>query len=725
VLSVFTVPAVAVAAPDLDTPQPGFRRHVINADSQFSSCAVMDVNRDGRPDIFCGGFWYEGPRWIRHRTREVPLIRGRYDDYSNQPLDVNGDGWTDIISVNYRSSSIYWVEHPGASLGEWKTHLIDSPGPSETGRLVDIDGDGRLDLLPSGADYAAWFERQEISQQEDGTTFRWIRHPLPDEAAGHGVGAGDINGDRRVDIVAVRGWFEAPTDSRAGRWQWRDEFRLHRDVSTPILVHDVDDDGDADLLWGRGHNIGLYWLEQLSVAGRRDWQLHAIDTSWACAHALLLADLDGDQRPELIAGKRYLGHDGRDPGEWDPLLVVAYRYLPARRSWQRLPISWGGHCGFDLDPAAADLDQDGDVDLVAPTRVGLCWLENLRVDSEPRQNTADESLPFARYSADEPLLVLRGLSDEARPVASRVDWGYRRWQILQNMQRVMGPLPGADRRVPLDVKIESREPAQGYERIRLSFAVEPGDRVPAYLLLPHGLQAPAAAMLCLHPTHSLGKALLCGLGGEPSRHYAHELAQRGFICLVPDYPSFGDYAFDFAAWADRYASGTMKAIWNNMRAIDLLESWPGVDRDHIGCIGHSLGGHNALFTAAFDQRLRAVVTSCGFTSFAAYYDGDLTGWTSPRYMPAINHEFGRDPDRMPFDFHEVLAAIAPRPIFINAPLDDDNFAVHGVRQAVERVSPVYRLFGSEMKLRAEYPAAGHDFPQAIREQVYAWLRAEL
>ena len=121
-----------------------FRRHDLNPQAIYSACAALDVNRDGRLDVFSGGFWYEAPHWKKHVVREVEMIRGRYDDYSNLPLDVNGDGWTDIVSANYRSKSIYWVEHPGKSLGTWKKHVIDGPGSMETGRLADVDGDGRL-----------------------------------------------------------------------------------------------------------------------------------------------------------------------------------------------------------------------------------------------------------------------------------------------------------------------------------------------------------------------------------------------------------------------------------------------------------------------------------------------------------------------------------------------------------------------------------------------------
>ena len=126
----------------------------------------------------------------------------------------------------------------------------------------------------------------------------------------------------------------------------------------------------------------------------------------------------------------------------------------------------------------------------------------------------------------------------------------------------------------------------------------------------------------------------------------------------------------------------MKAIYDNTRAIDLLQSLPEVDPNRIGCIGHSLGGHNTLFTAVFDERIKAAVTSCGFTSFHKYKGGDLTGWTSPRYMPLIKTKYKLSPDQVPFDFAEVIAAIAPRAVFVNAPLHDDNFDISGVHDVL-------------------------------------------
>ena len=709
--------------------QPRMAVHNINAAAEYPACGVIDVNKDGKLDIVSGGFWYEAPDWKKHFLREVEVIRGRFDDYSNLELDVNADGWTDIVSVNYRSKSLFWMEHPGERIRTepetpWTKHVIDTPGPMETGRLHDIDGDGRLDLLPNGTDFAAWYELEKPGV--------FIRHDLPKEIAGHGVGFGDINGDGRGDIVGPRGWLEAPEDRRAGRWLWHPDWELHQGASIPIVVHDVDRDGDNDLLYGRGHNYGLYWLEDNSPQRKQGiWTLHAIDTSWAQPHSLLLADLDNDKQPELIAGKRYMGHEGRDPGEWERIVLYSYQFNPQSRTFKRTLLAQDC-AGFGLDPKVADIDADGDLDIVTADRNGL----SLLIAGE--KPTATSTAPEGDGAADNyALLDWRG-----KKIDSQAAWAARRAGILHDMETVMGELPAPDRRVPLDVKIESREETPDYIRIKLTYAAEPGDRVPALLLVPKSvkfsddeLDGDASdklpAMLCLHPTNPDGKGQTAGLVGEATRHYGHQLAQRGFVCLIPDYPSFGDYkSYDFhqrrpGADEPLYASGTMKAIWNNIRAVDLLESLDYVDSTNIGAIGHSLGGHNALYTAVFEPRLKAVVTSCGFNAFHDYYKGDLKGWTSDRYMPRIREVYKNDPNQMPFDFTEVLAAIAPRAVYVSGPLHDSNFEVAGVRKCIDAAQPVYALLGGQENLVAEYPDCEHDFPDDVRERVYARLDKQL
>lgn len=371
----------ALAALPLRSGELQFRLHPINADSTYEACAVMDVNHDGKLDIVCGGFWYEAPDWKRHFVREVERLGNPpvFDGYSHLELDVNRDGWTDLVVVNYRSRSLYWLEHPGPSLGEWQKRAIAEPGPMETGRLYDIDGDGRLDVLPNGTSFAAWWE---LLPGERNSAPRWIRHDLPREVAGHGVGFGDVNGDGRGDIVAPNGWLEAPVDRRNGQWIWHPEFNLGP-ASIPIIVADVDQDGDSDLIWSIGHNYGTYWLEQKSENGHRTWTKHLIDDSWSVGHSPLWVDLDGNGRPEFVNGKRHRAHELRDPGALEPLVIYRYEFDPAARKFQRHDIQTNGPAGIGLDPKAIDLDGDGDLDLVLPGRSGLYWYENLLVSKPP------------------------------------------------------------------------------------------------------------------------------------------------------------------------------------------------------------------------------------------------------------------------------------------------------------------------------------------------------
>jgi hypothetical protein len=737
---------VAIACSHGVAQHPHFSATAINPTAEYPACGVIDVNKDGKLDIVSGGFWYEAPDWEQHFLREVEVIRGRFDDYSNLEYDVNADGWIDIISVNYRSKSLFWIEHPGEAIKTnpdtpWTKHVIDTPGPMETGRLHDIDGDGRLDILPNGTDFAAWYEILP------GPEPKFVKHELPKEIAGHGVGFGDVNGDGRGDIVGPKGWLEAPEDRRAGRWVWHPDWELHRDASIPILVYDVDGDGDNDLVYGRGHNYGLYWLENTNPKRERGsmptWARHAIDTSWAQPHSLLLADVVRGSTPELIAGKRYMGHEGKDPGEYETIEIFAYQFDAISRTFTRRFIA-DGCAGFGLDPRAVDIDGDGSIELIAADRNGLSLLK--------MEEPAVVNIELGQQQRPDRFDLLGKNDQEKAKVSTPAQWNKRREQIFGGMRAVMGPLPQSSRRVPLDVQIESREETPDYVRFKLTYVPEPGDRVPAILLVPKAVQIPAEegigiattgrgyvkegdaklpAMLCLHQTNPDGKGQPAALAGRPTMHYGHELAKLGFVCLLPDYPSFGDYkAYDFkqkrpGTNEPLYDSGTMKAIWNNVRAVDLLESLGYVDSERIGAIGHSLGGHNALYTAVFEPRIKAVATSCGFNAFHDYYKGDLKGWTSDRYMPRIRDVYENNPDKMPFDFPEVLAAIAPRAIYVAAPLHDANFEVAGVRKCIAAAQPVYDLLGGKDKLVVEYPDCEHDFPDDVRERVYQWLAKEL
>lgn len=302
----------------------------------------------------------------------------------------------------------------------------------------------------------------------------------------------------------------------------------------------------------------------------------------------------------------------------------------------------------------------------------------------------------------------------------------RRREILSRMQLVMGSFPRAKSRPPLDLRTLESDDLPTIARTKISYMSEEGDPVPAYLLRPKGLKGRVPGILCLHQTTVLGAAEPAGLGGDPNLHYALELAERGYVTLAPGYPNlpftqgFGGYRYD--AYRRGYQSTTMKGIWNHTRGVDLLQSLPEVDPDRIASIGHSLGGHNTLFVGAFDSRVRVLVSSCGFTSFAKYRGGDLSGWGQEVYMSLIAVKCHNNPAEMPFDFSDVLTAIAPRPLFINAPLHDQIFDVSGVRETIKVVRPVYEGYSrAGDRLVVEHPSAEHSFPVDVRHKAYEFL----
>jgi hypothetical protein len=291
------------------------------------------------------------------------------------------------------------------------------------------------------------------------------------------------------------------------------------------------------------------------------------------------------------------------------------------------------------------------------------------------------------------------------------------------MQEVMGPLPGNEKRCKLEPRIEEEVDCGSYIRKFLTYQSEPGSRVPAYLLIPKAVlngQKQAPGILCLHQTHRLGQKVVVGLGNSPNDEYGVELVQRGFVCIAPAYPLLANYAPDLKKLG--YVSGTMKAIWDNIRALDFLETLPYVEKGKFATIGHSLGGHNSLFTAVFEPRIKVVVTSCGFDSFRDYMDGNVRGWTSERYMPRLLNSSAAEP---PFDFPQVLAAIAPRPIFVNAPLGDTNFKAASVDQVCAAAKPIFEFYDAGDNLVVRHPDVGHLFPKEMREEAYGMIEKAL
>ncbi|QDT05657.1 Esterase FrsA [Rubripirellula lacrimiformis] len=343
-------------------------------------------------------------------------------------------------------------------------------------------------------------------------------------------------------------------------------------------------------------------------------------------------------------------------------------------------------------------------------------------DPLPRPDVVQHS-DLSKYIADD---------GKVQPIQSAADWWLRRRQIIAGAELAMGPIPPADTPSAFETEVTEDVRLGDVRRLTLRIAVDDSDRLPLDLYLPGSVadrvdasdwmnaitSNKLAAVVALHPTGAEGKRIVAGEGRRPGRQYAIELARRGYVVIAPDYPSFGEYT-DYDFTSDGFESGTMKGIWNHRRCVDFLSMLPFVDSDRIGAIGHSLGGHNAIFLGVFDQRIKVVVSSCGWCPFHDYYDGKIKGWASDRYMPRLRDDFQLDPDKVPFDFYELIAALAPRTFVSASPIRDSNFDVDGVRKAVPVAATIYSLLDAPDELILLTPDCEHDFPTEVRFKTYA------
>lgn len=337
------------------------------------------------------------------------------------------------------------------------------------------------------------------------------------------------------------------------------------------------------------------------------------------------------------------------------------------------------------------------------------------------------SPPEIRHSD---LSVYRADDGTVQPIRTTDDWAKRRVQIIAGAEAAMGPMPTLQNLPPFDLKVTEDTRIGDVRRLTLTIAVDSTDRLPLDLYLPKSVADATdvkdllntttanriAAIVALHPTGTAGKRIVAG-EGKQGRQYGLELAQRGYVVIAPDYPSFGEYdKYDFAN--DDYLSGTMKGIFNHRRCVDFLSMLKFVDPERIGVIGHSLGGHNAIFLGAFDERLKVIVSSCGWCPFHDYYAGDIKGWTSDRYMPRLRDAYDLNPDKVPFDFYELIASLAPRTFVSVSPVRDANFDINGVRKAMPVAGSIYSLFKAREELMLLTPDSEHDFPTDMRLQSY-------
>lgn len=351
-------------------------------------CDVADVDRDGKLDVIAGRNWYRNGEWVPRPVRIIEDWSEYVESNGDFAYDVNQDGWVDVIAGSFLPTKVYWYENPGRerlALGLlWPRHELADTGLSanEASFLHDFDRDGKPEWISD-----SWNKGNPLYvwTLKTGAQPTLQRHLIGETGNGHGMGFGDINGDGREDILVGTGWHERPEgDPLTEPWRFHADWDLH--ASCPMLVRDVDGDGTNDLIWGKGHDYGLLlWLGRGAGSdGKLQFEERIIDDSFSQPHAIHFADLDGDGSDELITGKRVRAHNGRDPGGTEPPIMCYYVWDATAKSYQRHIIE-DGHVGTGLQIRTADIDADGDVDIVVAGKDGTQILFNrARVDSLTR-----------------------------------------------------------------------------------------------------------------------------------------------------------------------------------------------------------------------------------------------------------------------------------------------------------------------------------------------------
>jgi len=360
-----------------------FKKHILTTEFISEGVAVADVNRDGAVDIIAGAKWFEGPDWKKvHDIYPEDQVFDGTTGYSNSMLnftiDIDQDGWVDYIRVDFPGKEVWWYQNPGAAGGFWKRHTLAKTASNESPAFVDIDGDGRADILcgdPHTGEMV-WFRCPSVKGD---TT--WTRHPISEpkmpgtEIFSHGLGFGDINGDGRGDVIIKDGWWEAPADPTQPNWTFHPaELGLN---AAQMYAIDVNGDGYSDVISSSAHRFGMWWHEQgRDAGGKTTWKLHEINSDYSQTHALSLVDLDGDGDMDLVTGMRYFAHQGHDPGESNDPTIFWLEFEKGKTPTWTLHVI-DNDSGVGLNNVVEDINGDGLLDIAVANKKGVFYFERI------------------------------------------------------------------------------------------------------------------------------------------------------------------------------------------------------------------------------------------------------------------------------------------------------------------------------------------------------------
>ncbi|MFT3934295.1 MAG: VCBS repeat-containing protein [Chitinophagaceae bacterium] len=356
-----------------------FKKHVITSDFISEGVAIADVNRDGKSDIIAGAFWFEAPTWIKHEIATPqhydPLTQFS-NSFLNFALDVNQDGWPDQIRVSLPGEEAVWYENPGNKTIHWTMHPIISHAGNESPAFIDMDGDGREDLLCNDPEAK---EMIWLKSPVKGDT-AWKRFVIAGNGAPgtgrytHGLGFIDMNADGRKDVVITKGWWECPLNPQSVNWVFH-TADLGEECSQIYSL--TNNKRPIALVSASAHDYGIWWHEPVGGKDSAIWQHHVISTLFSESHALTMKDVNGDGYPDLVTGKRYFAHNGKDPGGMDAAVLYWFEYKPGDTPvW--VPHLIDENSGVGLQVLVQDINKDGLVDIIVANKKGVFIFEGTK-----------------------------------------------------------------------------------------------------------------------------------------------------------------------------------------------------------------------------------------------------------------------------------------------------------------------------------------------------------
>ena len=361
-----------------------FEHTQIQSDFYCEGANIGDFSGDGVMDIVSGPFWHEGPDFETTHTYYEPKaysIEEYSDCFFHFTYDFDADGLDDILRIGFPGQEAVWYRNPGSGDDYWEAYQVADEVSDESPTFADITGDGQPDLVAVNNGRFAYAEIADDPRE------KWTFYPISEDRElqrfTHGLGIGDVDGDGRTDLLEATGWYQQPA-SLEGHPEWTYHPYDFAQGSSHMFAYDVDGDGDNDVISAEyAHGWGLEWHEHVEKEGEITFVTHQImgetpeenpyGVYFSQLHALELIDMNGDGLKDIVTGKRYWAHMGRDPGEMMPTVLYWFELKQDDGNVDFIPHLIGDQTGHGTQLVVKDFNDDSLPDIIIGNKKGTAY----------------------------------------------------------------------------------------------------------------------------------------------------------------------------------------------------------------------------------------------------------------------------------------------------------------------------------------------------------------